>query len=141
MPHDIPDLATFKRLASKPANAGGSILVPMVRRLLSDQLTPVLAYRRLVRPDQRLAPSFLLESVEGGDRVGRYSYLGAQPIAQVIARGHEVRYIDSRQPANSRTFTSEDPLREMDRLTSAWKLASVPEMPGIHRGLGGLCRL
>ncbi|MFG0260515.1 MAG: hypothetical protein ACF8LK_09215, partial [Phycisphaerales bacterium JB041] len=40
------------------------LAVPIQVRLLSDQLTPVLAYRRLVSGDSRTAPSFLLESVE-----------------------------------------------------------------------------
>ena len=41
-------------------------LAILSRRLMSDQLTPVLAYRRLVLPDERTAPSFLFESVENG---------------------------------------------------------------------------
>ncbi len=72
--------------AGKPGNAP-VLAVPIALRVLSDQLTPVLAYRRLVAGDEREAPSFLLESVEGGDRQGRYSILGAQPIEEVIAYG------------------------------------------------------
>ena len=60
------------------------------RRIFGDQLTPVLAYRRLVAPDQRSAPSFLFESVDQGGAVGRYSMLGAQPVVEVIARGNSV---------------------------------------------------
>ncbi len=67
---------------SDPERAIG---VPIGVRLLSDQLTPVLAYRRLVSPDERTAPSFLLESVEGGDRQGRHSILGARPAIEVLA--------------------------------------------------------
>lgn len=61
------------------------IAVPMMVRLLADQLTPVLAYRRLVSQDQREAPSFLFESVEGGERQGRHSILGAHPVVMVSA--------------------------------------------------------
>jgi anthranilate synthase component 1 len=68
-------------------------VVPLSIRLLDDQLTPVLAYRRLVAPDERTAPSFLLESVEGGERQGRHSILGAQPALEVVARRHDVRTI------------------------------------------------
>ncbi|MFZ9688632.1 MAG: hypothetical protein ACO3DS_02215, partial [Phycisphaerales bacterium] len=60
------------------------------RRLTSDQLSPVLAYRRLVAADARLAPSFLFESVEQGGQVGRFSLLGSRPMLEVIARGNEV---------------------------------------------------
>ncbi|MFN0132599.1 MAG: anthranilate synthase component I [Phycisphaerales bacterium] len=69
----------------------GIIAIPLGVRLLADQLTPVLAYRRLVSADDRAAPSFLLESVEGGERQGRHSILGAQPIAEIAARRNSVR--------------------------------------------------
>ena len=54
------------------------------RTIPSDDLTPILAYRRLVTPDERHAPSFLLESVEVGGVMGRWSYLGASPRAVVV---------------------------------------------------------
>ncbi len=69
---------------------GKAIAAPVGVRLLSDQLTPVLAYRRLVSPDERTAPSFLLESVEGGERQGRHSILGARPAIEVIATGNSI---------------------------------------------------
>lgn len=129
-----PDFTTFSRLASEaPAN----LIVPLYRQILGDQLTPVLAYRRMVRPDDRLAPSFLLESVVGGDRVGRYSFLGAQPCKEVIARGNQVQCIDHRQPDQSQTYTSSDPLREMDALTGAWKLARLARLPDFTGGWVG----
>lgn len=71
-------------------HADRAIAVPLGVRLLSDQLTPVLAYRRLVSPDERTAPSFLLESVEGGDRQGRHSILGARPALEVLATKDEI---------------------------------------------------
>ncbi|MEL6499331.1 MAG: anthranilate synthase component I [Planctomycetota bacterium] len=76
------------RGASPDANA--SVAVPISERLLSDQLTPVLAYRRLVSADVRTEPSFLLESVEGGERQGRYSILGSRPTRQIVAFGNRV---------------------------------------------------
>jgi len=70
----------------EPARDGRMTLaVPLSVKLLADQLTPVLAYRRLVAPDERTAPSFLFESVEGGERQGRYSILGSRPAIEVIA--------------------------------------------------------
>ena len=131
MARDVPDLATFKQLAA------GANLIPVHRRLMSDQLTPVLAYRRLVRPDERMAPSFLLESVVGGERIGRYSYLGAVPMAEIIGRGHEVEYRDHLDPSRCRRFQSDDPLGEMDLLTSSWKLAPVPALPDFTGGWVG----
>ena len=44
-------------------------VIPVVRSIMADHLSPVLAYRRLVSADNRTAPSFLFESVENGDEV------------------------------------------------------------------------
>ena len=54
--------------AFREAARGGANLVPLFQRILSDHLTPVLAYRCLVREDERTAPSFLFESVINGDQ-------------------------------------------------------------------------
>lgn len=71
---------------ARTARPGQTVAVPVMVRLLADQLTPVLAYRRLVSQDQREAPSFLFESVEGGERQGRHSILGAHPVLMVSAK-------------------------------------------------------
>lgn len=97
------DRATFRELAER------GNLVPLVRRIFSDQLTPVLAYRRLVAADERAAPSFLLESVENGDKQGRYSFVGAQPSVEVIARRHEVT-IENHLTGERSTQRHDDPL-------------------------------
>lgn len=91
---------------------------------MSDQLTPVLAYRRLVAPDERTAPSFLFESVEGGANVGRYSFVGAQPSIEVIARGHDVTVTDHRSGTTSRV-REDNPLDVPGRLTSGWTCAKL----------------
>ncbi len=132
-----PDPKTFAELIKTPPTPGGRLLVPMFRRLFSDSLSPVLAYRRLVRSDDRMAPSFLLESVVGGDQIGRYSYLSTQPIAEIIARGHDVEYRDHRAPAGSRKYRSDDPLLEMDKITSQWAPANVPGLPEFTGGWVG----
>jgi anthranilate synthase component 1 len=119
----LPDHKTFRRLAER-ANA-----IPLVRRLMSDQLTPVLGYRRLVSADDRTAPSFLLESVEGGTALGRFSFLGAQPAMEVLARAHEVTVADHRN-GGMRTMTSHDPLAVPRSLTAEWRDVSVSEATG-----------
>ncbi|MEM1353610.1 MAG: anthranilate synthase component I [Planctomycetota bacterium] len=133
----IPDSQPFQELVAPHRESGRMLLVPLYRRLFSDTLTPVLAYRRLVRPDDRMAPSFLLESVEGGDRAARYSYVGAQPILEVIAHGREVAVNDHRPSGTSQTFTSPDPLGEMDRITAEWQLVDVPGLPDFTGGWVG----
>src|SRR6266581_3322697 len=56
--------------------ASGFALIPVYRELLADMLTPVRAYTLLCPPGE---PGFLLESVEGGERLARYSFIGFQP--------------------------------------------------------------
>lgn len=84
-------------------------MIPVGIRLLGDRLTPVSAYRRLVKADERTAPSFLFESVENGDRQGRYSILGHEPEIEVVAYGTDVRLTDRRdRPCDAAATT--DPL-------------------------------
>ena len=125
MTQAIPDLQSFRRL-SRRYN-----VVPVVRRLMSDQLTPVLAYRRIVAPDERTAPSFLLESVEGGSRVGRYSYLAARPDLELLARGFEVTVTDRRRGTTT-TSTQADPLTVLKTMSETWQVA-----PSTRPPLGG----
>src|SRR5258708_5838698 len=62
-------------------------VVPVVKRVMADLLTPVAAYLKI----ERLSPySFLLESVEGGEKVARYSFLGFDPEIIVRCRGGKV---------------------------------------------------
>jgi anthranilate synthase component 1 len=86
-PNPEPDLSREEFLALAASRGEETVAIPLGVRLLADQLTPVVAYRRLVADDPRTSPSFLLESVEGGERQGRYSIMGAQPIADVMATG------------------------------------------------------
>ncbi|MEM6854465.1 MAG: chorismate-binding protein, partial [Planctomycetota bacterium] len=129
--------------AKAAADPNQTTLIPVFRRLLNDSLTPVLAYRRLVRPDERLAPSYLFESVVGGDRVGRFSFLGGRPMAEVVARGHDVTYTNHETPEASRSFRSDDPLMEMQKLTAGYALdepayALLPaQIPGAGGWVGG----
>ena len=58
-------------------------LIPVHRELLADYLTPVRAYALLCPPGER---GFLLESVEGGERLARFSFIGFQPRPYELAR-------------------------------------------------------
>ena len=90
-----------------------SIKARLVSRTIpSDDLTPILAYRRLVSADERDAPSFLLESVEVGGVMGRWSYLGANPQQLVEARLGEAPPWDRLREASiplSRSNSPDDP--------------------------------
>jgi anthranilate synthase component 1 len=110
-------------------------LVVHGRRIPADQLTPVLAYRRLVAPDERDAPSFLLESVEQGGAIGRHSMLGARPSIEVIAREQAVEIL---REGRSERRDCADPLAVPRSITGAWvpiRSGSVP--PAFHGGWVG----
>lgn len=121
-------------LKHERAASPGELAVPIGLRLLADQLTPVLTYRRLVAPDERAAPSFLLESVENGDRQGRYSILGSRPVIEVVALGREVTTTD-RRPGRTpdHTRTRDDPADALRELTASIRLVCPTE--SVDRGL------
>ena len=73
----------------RAARAHPGCMVPVVRELLEDTLTPVTAFLRL---RARSREAFLLESVEGGERIGRYSFLGTDPFARISATGGRVSW-------------------------------------------------
>src|SRR5450755_2441872 len=59
-------------------------LVPVYRRLTADLETPVSAFLRLAADEPEC---FLLESVEGGEKVGRYTFIGVRPYWKIVSRG------------------------------------------------------
>src|SRR5579864_4904769 len=83
-----PNFAEFKRLA------GRGNVVPVYRTILADLLSPVSAFLGVAPQHGRAANSpshsFLLESVEGGERVGRYTFFGVDPFQIVSCRGSEI---------------------------------------------------
>ena len=68
-------------------------LIPVTRRLLADQETPLTAYRKI--RDQ--GESFLFESVEGGEHLGRYSFVGSKPRGMIRQTGNTVEWIEDGQ--------------------------------------------
>lgn len=116
------------------ATPGATLVMPVAVRLIADQITPVVAYRRLVAADQREAPSFLLESVEGGERQGRYSILGAQPAAEVVARRFEVEHVGHAPGEASWRREVEDPFSVLRERTRGVRLVSVAGVPGCFLG-------
>ena len=109
--------------------SNSAIVIPIALRVLADQLTPVLAYRRLVSSDQRTAPSFLLESVEGGDQQGRYSILAAHPMIELTARSTQTTITNHRanpKLVHAGTKNESDPLDALRKISKDWQLV-VPE--------------
>ena len=105
-------------------------VVPVYRELFGDSLTPVEAYRRI----ERGPSSFLFESVVGGEKVGRYSFLGADPFLRIEAFGQDV--VVTRRESSER-FTSRDPLADLERLLSEYRAEHVPGLPRFCGGAVG----
>ena len=75
-----PTLAEFVKLAAE-----GNV-IPVTRRLLADLETPLSAYRKL----RGAGESFLFESIEGGEHLSRYSFVGSNPRAVIKQTGGKV---------------------------------------------------
>jgi anthranilate synthase component 1 len=119
-----PDFATFQRLAD------GVNFVPVFRRLVSDTLTPVSAYCRLQDDDN----SFLFESVIGGERVGRYSFLGAGPFLQIDAFDRQiVLTVDG----ETRRYSVEDPLEHLHSMLEQYRAPHLADLPRFCGGAVG----
>ncbi len=132
MKHYYPDFEEFRALAEK----GNTI--PVCRQLLSDSLTPVMAYSRLARP-VGFAPSshsFLLESVVGGERIARYSFAAADPELTVTAVRDEMT-IRRRGQQEPEVINTHDPLAELDKLMSGYKHVHLPGLPRFTGGIVG----
>jgi anthranilate synthase component 1 len=108
-------------------------IVPIVRRLVADDLTPVSAYARLTRGGS--GPSFLFESVVGGERVGRFSFVGAAPFSRFRAWGHRVRIETGDQ--NAQEFESPDPLLDLERHCERHRVVAAPGLPRFTGGAVG----
>ncbi|MCH7491850.1 MAG: anthranilate synthase component I [Gemmatimonadetes bacterium] len=121
----FPDRSRFETL-SRSANT-----VPVYCQLLSDQLTPVSAFTRLTGDSEH---AFLLESVIGGEKIARYSFIASDPIAVFVARGHETTL---RADGKETTSTEADPLARLESLLGRYRAAHLPELPRFVGGAVG----
>jgi len=117
-----PSLDQFRRLAES-ANT-----VPVYADLLSDQLTPVSAFNNLAGGADN---AFLLESVVGGEKIARYSFLSANPSAVFSATRDQVTFHSCDKVESWRCA---DPLEKLDEILKAYRAA---HLPGLPRFLGG----
>src|SRR5215216_4401567 len=103
----------------------------LVREISADLETPISVYMKL----RGQGPSFLLESVEGGERIARYSFIGIKPRAQYMIRGNEIEIIES---DSSRVVSFEenvDPTYFLQEELSRFKFSP---QAGVPRFIGGL---
>ena len=120
----LPDLTAFKRLATE------NQLVPVYRRLVSDSLTPVTAFRKI----DSQGTACLFESVVGGEKVSRYSFLTADPFLEMAAYGETVT-----EDADGvrREYQATDPLEALRQRIAAYRVAHLDELPPFVAGAIG----
>jgi anthranilate synthase component 1 len=121
-----PDYKEFSRLARE------STLVPVVKSVMADLLTPVSAFLAISRGEKH---AFLLESVERGEQIGRYTFLGARPYMQLRAQGQEV-VVEER---NNRELRQGNVFQIVKELLQRHRPAVVPGMPPFTAGAVGFC--
>lgn len=109
-------------------------MVPVYRRIASDTLTPVLAFHRI--DSQLTQGACLFESVVGGEVVGRFSFLAADPYLRITAFGHAVR-VQSRGDAEPQTLEAEDPMALIREQLRRVKCAHPAELPPFIGGAVG----
>src|SRR5271170_6785022 len=119
----MPGAAEFDALAAQGFN-----LVPVCREVSADLETPVSAFLKVARGDY----SFLLESVRGGEKWGRYTFLGTEPATVLRARGHQMDLIRPGRAVESRMVPN-----AFEVLRREVKHFRAPELPELPRFFGG----
>jgi anthranilate synthase component 1 len=120
----FPAIDAFRQLASR------GNLIPVYREIMADMDTPVTAFKKL--DDGRF--SFLLESIEGGEKWARYSFLGSSPSLIVRSRGNSVEIIEN---GVTSTRTVDDPLACMRDVLARFTPVEVEGLPRFFGGAVG----
>ena len=132
-----PTLDEFLKLATR------GNLVPVTRRLLADIETPLSAYRKIRGPGE----SFLFESVEGGEHLGRYSFVGCNPRAIVRQLANRVEILENGKVVetflvgaaaqSSGAQSVKDGLAVVERVMKKYGAVAVPGLPRFTGGAVG----
>ncbi len=119
-----PEFKEFSRLAR------AATLVPVVKSVSADLLTPVSAFLAIAEKEPH---AFLLESVERGEQIGRYTFLGARPYMRVRARGSAIEIERGRK----RERRQENVFQVVKQLLSEHHPAAMPGLPPFTAGAVG----
>src|SRR5246127_4787134 len=119
-----PDFKQFSRLARE------ATLIPVVKSVSADLLTPVSAFLAIAAKESH---AFLLESVERGEQIGRFTFLGARPYMRV--RGQDGRVETER--GRRREVVQESIFQVVKRLLREHRPAHIPGLPPFTAGAVG----
>lgn len=124
-----PTQEEFQKLATQ------GNLIPVARRILADLETPLSAYRKI----RGAGESFLFESVEGGEHVGRYSFVGCNPRAVIRQDGNHVQIFENGRVTESHVVGRDvkDGLEVVERVMKKFRAVAVPGLPRFTGGAVG----
>jgi len=124
-----PIAAEFLQLATQ------GNLIPVARRILADLETPLSAYRKI----RGQGESFLFESVEGGEHVGRYSFVGCNPRAVIRQDGQHVQMFENGRVTQSFMVGRDvkDGLEVVERVMKQFRAVATPGLPRFTGGAIG----
>src|ERR1041385_5650993 len=120
----FPDYREFSRLARH------ATLVPVAKTVAADLRTPVSAFLSVAAREPN---AFLLESVEGGEKVGRYTFLGARPYMIVQAQGGQITI----EKKGKKQRVEGSIFKTLDHLLRQHRPAHVPGLPPFTAGAVG----
>jgi anthranilate synthase component 1 len=106
-------------------------LIPVYKEIVADLETPVSTFLKVDRNDY----SYLLESVEGGVKIARYSFLGCDPSLVIKTRNNNIEIIKGKK--KKIYTTKDDPLNEVKKIISSYKFVDVEGLPRFCGGLVG----
>ncbi len=122
-----PSLKEFKKLAKK------GNLIPVHREIPADMDTPVSVFLK-IKPHTH---AFLLESVEGREKIARYSFLGSNPSLIFKSKGREIEIIEPAKKKALKFTAKNTPLDEIKKIMRRFKPVSVKGLPRFYGGLVG----
>ena len=106
-------------------------LIPIYTEIVADCETPISVFEKI----DNGVRSFLLESAEGDEHVGRYSFLGSNPRAFFEARGQRITIEEN---GRAREFdAANDPLKELQELMARYRIVQIPGLPPFAGGAVG----
>lgn len=122
-----PTLEEFLKLAQK-----GNV-IPIYEEINADLDTPVSSFLKLKKSDY----AFLLESVEGQEKIARYSFLGSNPSLIIKSKANKVQVAYANKKTVSRIITKDSPLSEIKKIMEGFRSVHIPGLPRFYGGLVG----
>lgn len=108
-------------------------MIPVYREVLADMETPVSAYRKIARGKY----SFLLESVEGGEHLARYSFIGTDPFLTFQSKGRDAQIVERGRADKTHLEEGRDALHILKDLLARYKWVDDPDLPRFCGGAVG----